>query len=156
MTGDRIEATYHVETPHPLLEAAEAMAGEQSSGTFVDVPGETEKLRERHAGRVEEVVELGTNHEPSLPGTSPPEDADRPLEYVEAEVTVSFPVRNTGSDLPNLRTMVAGNLFELRQFSGLRLKDIDLPADFAAEFPGPQFGIEGTRPTLASRSASRP
>jgi len=144
MTSDRITATYHVETAHPLLDAAEAMAGEQSSGTFVDVPGETADLRERHAGRVEEVVELGTVREPSLPGISPPEDPGA-AEYTEAEVTISFPVENIGADLPNLRTMVAGNLFELRQFSGLRLKDVDLPASYASEFPSPQFGIDGTR-----------
>lgn len=142
---DRIRATYHVETAHPLMDAAEAMAGEQSSGTFVDVPGETEELQERHAARVEEVIELEVTDEPSLPGTSPPDGTDGTREYTRAEVTLSFPVENIGADLPNLRTMVAGNLFELRQFSGLRLKDLELPASFASEFPGPQFGIEGTR-----------
>jgi ribulose-bisphosphate carboxylase large chain len=40
---------------------------------------------------------------------------------------------------------VAGNLFELREFSGLRLMDLDLPQAFAGAYPGPQFGIRGTR-----------
>jgi ribulose-bisphosphate carboxylase large chain len=40
---------------------------------------------------------------------------------------------------------VAGNLFELKQFSGLRLLDISLPEAFADAYPGPQFGIDGTR-----------
>ena len=40
---------------------------------------------------------------------------------------------------------VAGNLFELKQCSGLRLLDIRLPAAFAAAYPGPAYGVEGTR-----------
>ena len=142
--NERIRATYQIETAYPLLEAAESMAGEQSSGTFVDVPGESEELRERHAGRVEDIVELDVTDEPTLSGTTPPDD-EPAREYTRAEVTMSFPVENIGVDLPNLRTMVAGNLFELRHLSGIRLKDLGLPASYASEFPAPQFGIEGTR-----------
>lgn len=40
---------------------------------------------------------------------------------------------------------VAGNLFELRAVSGLRITDLQLPNSFALAYPGPQFGIEGTR-----------
>ena len=40
---------------------------------------------------------------------------------------------------------IAGNLFELRQVSGLRLTGLKLPPSFAAAYPGPAFGIEGTR-----------
>ena len=48
---DRIIATYLIETAHPLQQAAAAMAGEQSSGTFVAVPGETDELRQRHGAQ---------------------------------------------------------------------------------------------------------
>ena len=37
---DRIEADYLIETAEDPARAAEVMAGEQSSGTFVSVPGE--------------------------------------------------------------------------------------------------------------------
>ena len=41
---------------------------------------------------------------------------------------------------------VAGNLFELKQVSGLRLLDIRLPAAFARRpMPARSFGVEGTR-----------
>jgi hypothetical protein len=40
--GRTHHATYRVETPLELERAAAVLAGEQSSGTFVDVPGETE------------------------------------------------------------------------------------------------------------------
>src|SRR5262245_61941357 len=56
MTGTgpaRIEADYLLETAYPLEAAAEAIAGEQSSGTFVPVPGETPELKARAAARVE-------------------------------------------------------------------------------------------------------
>jgi ribulose-bisphosphate carboxylase large chain len=145
----RILARYLIETSHPLSAAAESMAGEQSSGTFVDVPGETDELRERHGARVERIDELGTVSEPSLPGSTPPEGtSESDATYTRAEVDLSFPFENVGPSLPNLLTTVAGNLFELAPFSGLRLRDLEVPDEFAEACPGPQFGIEGTRELL--------
>lgn len=135
----RIEADYVIETPDDPRQAAQAMAGEQSSGTFVSVPGETPELRERSAARVEELVELDSVGEGYLPGGMSGE------RYRRAHVTLSWPLDNIGPDLPNLMATVAGNLFELRQFSGLRLLDLRLPEEFATAYPGPRFGIEGTR-----------
>ena len=57
-TSDRILATYWIETPGPLEQAAQALAGEQSTGTFVRVPGETEELRRRFSARVERLTPL--------------------------------------------------------------------------------------------------
>ncbi len=62
--GSRIEADYLIETALDPHEAAEAMAGEQSSGTIVPVPGETPELKARAAARVEalepvSMIELG-------------------------------------------------------------------------------------------------
>ena len=65
---DRIEATYYVETPYPLADAAAVMAGEQSSGTFVAIPGETEELKMQYAARVEYIEELNVATQPSLSG----------------------------------------------------------------------------------------
>jgi ribulose-bisphosphate carboxylase large chain len=58
---------------------------------------------------------------------------------------LSWPIENMGASLPNLMSTIAGNLFELRQVSGLRLTGLRLPAAFATAYPGPAFGIEGTR-----------
>jgi ribulose-bisphosphate carboxylase large chain len=41
---ERITGTYFIETPLSLAKAVEVLAGEQSSGTFVAVPGETAEL----------------------------------------------------------------------------------------------------------------
>jgi ribulose-bisphosphate carboxylase large chain len=50
-----------------------------------------------------------------------------------------------GPSLPNLLATVAGNLSELKAFSGLKLLDMVLPADFLDVYQGPQFGVRGTR-----------
>lgn len=136
----RIVARYWIETSFPLAAAAETMAGEQSSGTFVKVLGETEELKNRHAARVERIVELDSASTPSLPGARARGDL-----YRRAEVTVSWPLENLGPSLPNLMATVAGNLFELQQFSGLKLLDIQLPDAFRDAYQGPQFGVAGTR-----------
>ena len=65
----RIEADYLIETAWPLAEAAEEMAGEQSSGTFLPIPGETPELKARAAARVEALEDLGPVEAPSLPAS---------------------------------------------------------------------------------------
>ena len=57
---ERITATYYIETPYAPGKAAAVLAGEQSSGTFVAVPGETEELKQRFAARVESVELIET------------------------------------------------------------------------------------------------
>jgi ribulose-bisphosphate carboxylase large chain len=143
--ADRIRARYHIETAFPLEQAAEVMAGEQSSGTFVRVPGETDELREQHAARVEGIQELDATSVPSLPGAAVPKGSAGPPVYRRAEVWLSWPLSNLGLSLPNLMATVAGNLFELKQFSGVRLLNLRLPEAFLDAYPGPQFGVQGTR-----------
>lgn len=143
MKGDRVYARYWIESAIPLEDAAAIMAGEQSTGTFIPVPGETDELRENHAARVEQVVELESAGAPSLPGAAKSKSA--PAIYRRAEVTVSWPISNMGTSLPNLLSTVAGNLFELKPFSGLKLLDVKLPPCFLDSYQGPQFGVAGTR-----------
>lgn len=144
VSGERLVAKYLIETPYPVEEAVEVLAGEQSTGTFIKVPGETDQIRHLHRARVEKIDELETSPTPALPGAKPPRGTGKPT-YTRAEVTVSFPEHNFGPSIPNLLATVAGNLYELREFSGLRLLDLEIPASFSKRYPGPQFGIEGTR-----------
>jgi ribulose-bisphosphate carboxylase large chain len=141
---DRILATYWIETPFAVERAAEVVAGEQSSGTFVSVPGETPQLKQRHGARIEKITLLDSVDIPSLPGVRRPKNSDK-ARYQRAEVVLSFPFENIGANLPTLVSTVCGNLYELSDHSGLRLLDLELPDAFAAAYPGPQFGIEGTR-----------
>ena len=145
MSQDRVLATYLIETPHSLEHAAAVIAGEQSSGTFVSVPGETSELKERFAAQVLRVEPLDTVREPSLPGSKPPRAAAGRPEYRRGQVVISFPLHNFGPSLPSLLATVAGNLYELQELSGVRLVDLELPQAFAERYPGPAFGIDGTR-----------
>lgn len=140
---ERFTATYEIETPDSPEEAADAMAGEQSASTFVDVPGKTAELQRRHGAEVVDVTELETTETPTLPGVEPgPATVE---EYTRAEVRIAFPLENVGISVPNLRTTVAGNVFEMQPLSGVRLVDIDVPSEYGSQCPTPQFGVEGTR-----------
>jgi ribulose-bisphosphate carboxylase large chain len=140
----RIFARYEVETAFPLEDAISVMAGEQSSGTFLQVPGETAELKERSGARVEWIRQTDTVAGPSLPGARVPKGVAEPV-WRRADTMISWPIENMGPSLPNLLATVAGNLFELQQFSALRLVEISLPDEFRNVYPGPQFGVSGTR-----------
>lgn len=138
----RLEADYLVETAADPYRAVEIMAGEQSSGTFVPVPGETPELKARSAARIERLELLDEPVPgPALPTTAPVD----PAKLRRARATLSWPMDNLGPSLPNMLATVGGNLFELRQFTGLRVEDIRLPQAFADRYGGPRFGIAGTR-----------
>jgi ribulose-bisphosphate carboxylase large chain len=137
---ERIFATYLIETPLAVERAAAVLAGEQSSGTFVAVPGETEELKIRFAARIEKITPLETVTEPALPGCQ-----SAGGKFQRAEVVVSWSLENMGYNLPALVSTVQGNLYELSQFSGLKLVDIEFPPSFAKHFRGPKFGIAGCR-----------
>src|SRR5688572_3688636 len=98
----RIVARYWIETAFPVEQAVEVLAGEQSSGTFVKVPGETPELRERHAARVERIVELDSSSTPSLPGAGVPKGVNGSALYRRADIAISWPLENLGPSLPNL------------------------------------------------------
>lgn len=128
----RVRASYLLETSLDPAVVAAGIAGEQSSGTFIALPQEDEALKERAAARVESLTEVAP--------------ADRPVaEGRRYAMTLSWPLANFGASLPNLVATVAGNLFELKQVAALKLLDIELPPAFAEAYPGPGFGVAGTR-----------
>ncbi len=137
---ERLTAHYLIETALPVEKAAATLAGEQSSGTFVAVPGETEELKQRFAARVEKITELESVAAPAIPTGRAPAAG-----YKRALVTVSWAIENFGHNLPAIVSTVQGNLYELAQFSGLKLVDLEFPASFAAKFRGPAFGVAGCR-----------
>jgi ribulose-bisphosphate carboxylase large chain len=144
MLSSRIEADYLLETPADPRRVAELMAGEQSSGTFIAIPGETAELKERVAAQVVrlEILDEATTS-PSLPSAGV--NLDPGTRIRRAHVTLSWPLDTLGPSLPNLLATVAGNLFELKPVTGLRLLDVRLPPEFGASYPGPRFGVAGTR-----------
>jgi len=137
---ERIVATYFIETPFSPGAAAQVLAGEQSSGTFVAVPGETAALKERFAARVESIEQLETVDQPAIPGATSTRG-----KYHRAIVKVSWSMENFGYNLPVLISTLQGNLYEIKQFTGLKLMDIELPSSFGTHYRGPAFGIDGCR-----------
>ena len=128
--SDRINASYQLSTSADPQRTAALIAGEQSSGTFIAIPGEDEALKARAAA---------TYNIQAL--------EDQPVEgdVRHYRLTLSWPLANIGPSLPNLMATMAGNLYELRPVKSLRLLDFDLPRAFADAYPGPAFGIAGTR-----------
>ncbi|AWK06429.1 ribulose 1,5-bisphosphate carboxylase [Flavobacterium crocinum] len=137
---ERVFAEYLIETPYDVEQASAVLAGEQSSGTFVSVPGETEELKKRFAARVEDIQLLDLADEPSIPGGSIPGK-----KYQKARVKVSWSIENFGYNLPVLISTLQGNLYEITQFTGLKLMDFEVPDSFQIHFKGPKFGIQGSK-----------
>ena len=146
MTAPHVIATYIIETSLPLEHAAEVLAGEQSTGTFVRIQRESDDLRARFAAQVESLEEIPLTGASPLPGS-----VGDPATRRRARLRIRFPLENFGPSLPNLLAAVAGNLFEIKQLSAIKLVDLDLPPAFAERYAGPQFGVAGTR-----RLMSRP
>jgi ribulose-bisphosphate carboxylase large chain len=136
----RFEADYILETSVAPEKAAATIAGEQSSGTFMALPGETAELKARSAAQVVRLEDLGPVDGPALPGAARPDAPHR-----RVAITLSWPLGNTGTSLPNILATVAGNLFELSCVAGLRLTALRFPPEMVAASPGPAFGIAGTR-----------
>lgn len=147
---ERIVAEYLLETPFPVADVAAMMAGEQSSGTFVRVAGETDALRERAAAVVSRLEPLEKAVTPTLHSAF----AERKRmhgPWQRARVRIDYPVANIGSNLPTLAATVAGNLFDLGEVTGLKLMSLDLPASYRNRFAQPSQGIAGTRQVLGIR-----
>lgn len=141
---ERFEASYLIETPLDPAKVAEIMAGEQSSGTFTRVAGETDELRARTRATVTSVEELDSASQPSLPNAwLARKRVAGP--WRRARVTISFPIANVGANLPTLASIVAGNLFDLGEVTGLRLDSLTLPSGYRRRFALPRQGIAGTR-----------
>ena len=133
-----IRVTYRVETPGDPEAMGAKIASDQSTGTFVPVPGETPELKARVAARVVAVRPLEPASQPSFP-----QEGDGP--FNRADVDIEFPLEAVGTDLAALMTIAIGGVYSIKGLSGIRVVDMALPAAFGAAHPGPQFGMAGTR-----------
>lgn len=134
---DQIRVTYRIETPGSIAALAAKIAADQSTGTFTDLPGETEALKARHAARVERIDPLPDAETPGFP-------IDTPGPFHRADVTIAWPLEAIGTDIAALMTITVGGVHAIRGLTGVRVMDFDLPSAFAGH-PGPQFGIAGSR-----------
>ena len=134
-----ITLTYRIETPGSVEAMANKIASDQSTGTFVAVPGETEELKARVAARVLAIRPLEASFSPTWPEAEPGKRLNR------ADVDIAFPLDAIGTDLAALMTIAIGGVFSIKGMTGIRIVDMKLPEAFKAAHPGPQFGIDGSR-----------
>ncbi|MDQ0320763.1 ribulose-bisphosphate carboxylase large chain [Pararhizobium capsulatum DSM 1112] len=135
-----IIVTYRIETPGSVEAMATKIASDQSTGTFVPVPGETEELKARVAARVLAIRPLEDAERPTW---QEPGSDKRPIR--RADVDIVFPMDAVGTDLSALMTIAIGGVYSIRGMTGIRIVDLKLPKEFRGAYPGPQFGIPGTK-----------
>ncbi|TJV38459.1 MAG: ribulose 1,5-bisphosphate carboxylase [Mesorhizobium sp.] len=133
-----ITLTYRIETSGSMEALAAKIASDQSTGTFVALPGETEELKARVAARVLAIRHLPDAEQPSIPeaGTGP---------FRRADVDIAFPFDAIGTDLSALMTIAIGGTYSIKGLSGIRVVDMKLAQEFRGAHPGPQFGVAGSR-----------
>ncbi|MDO9418431.1 3-oxo-isoapionate-4-phosphate decarboxylase OiaX [Pararhizobium sp.] len=135
-----ITVTYRIETTGSVEAMAAKIASDQSTGTFVALPGETEELKARVAARVTGIRPLEDAAYPSWPEAT---EGHGPIR--RADVDIAFPMDAVGTDLSALMTIAVGGVFSIRGMTGIRVVDLHLPEEFRGAYPGPQFGLAGSR-----------
>ncbi|ASY73133.1 ribulose bisphosphate carboxylase [Sinorhizobium fredii USDA 205] len=135
-----IRITYRIETPGDVEALAARIASDQSTGTFVPVPGETDELKARVAARVVAIRHLEPTDRPCWP-----EEAGEAKRFNRGEADIDFPLDALGTDLSALMTVAIGGVYSIKGMTGVRIVDMQLPPEFAAAHPGPQFGVAGSR-----------
>lgn len=116
-----VKATYYVEADRPLDKVAREIAAEQSTGTWTEVAAEKE-VHEHLGARVASVK--------------------------DNIIVIDFPVDIFEPDnIPQILSVVAGNLFGLGGLKACKLIDVDF-SPLVGNYRGPEFGIREVRKML--------
>ena len=116
---------YRVDSDLPIETAGKRIAEEESTGTWTRPTTLTDEIFERYGAKV-----------------------------VKAEgdmTTIGYPLVDFSGEIgeiPQILSIVAGNLFGLDSLDGVRLDDISFPPKMIDRYPGPDFGIPGLRKIL--------
>ena len=116
---------YRVTTDLPMEKAAEAIAAEQSTGTWTGISTLNHQIFEDLGARV--------------------------VDITGDEVIVEFPTDDFSIEVgsvPQILSVIAGNLFGLGALKGVRLEDVTFPKEILRQYKGPKFGVEGIRKAL--------
>ena len=132
-------ATYLMGAPKEadIIHRATSVALEQTTGTWSRLPGETEEIRHRSAGRV-----VGIYSVPDYESKGSISDQVSLRWYT---VRIAFPWINFYDNLPLLLSTVIGNVSAM---DNLKLVDLDFPKAYLQQFAGPRFGVSGVRALL--------
>jgi len=135
--GEYVIASYFLQVPlgTDVIARCLGFATEQTTGTWVDVPGETPELRREHAAKLVGLTEM-PDYETGLP---------QGVDTRSFIVRLAFPWVNFGDSLAMLISTIPGNI----SFGfPVKLVDIEFPDVYLAKFQGPKFGIGGIRELL--------
>ena len=101
---DYVFTEYTVKTDEEMKNVAAAIAAEQSTGTWTAVSGLDKEIFSRYAGKVTKI------------------DGNK--------ITVAYPADDFSIDIggvPQILSVIAGNLFGLSEAQGIRLEDVFFP-----------------------------
>jgi 2,3-diketo-5-methylthiopentyl-1-phosphate enolase len=135
--GKYVIATYFTQTPleTDIIKRCLGFATEQTTGTWVDVPGETQELRKEHAAKLVGLFEV-PDYETGLPSET---------DVRSFVIRLAFPWVNFGDSFPMFLSTIPGNI----SFGfPVKLLDVEFPDVLLSKFSGPKFGIEGIRKLL--------
>ncbi len=116
---------YRVSTDLPMEKAAEAIAAEQSTGTWTGIATLDRSIFDSLGARI-------TSIEGDI-------------------VTAEFPAEDFSIEVgsvPQILSVISGNLFGLGALKGVRLEDVTFPKSILEQFKGPKFGAKGIRDAL--------
>lgn len=116
---------YRVSTDLPMEKAAEAIAAEQSTGTWTGISTLDRTIFDHLGARITSI------------------DGDI--------VTAEFPADDFSIEVgsvPQILSVISGNLFGLGALKGVRLEDVTFPKAILEQFKGPKFGAAGLRKAL--------
>jgi 2,3-diketo-5-methylthiopentyl-1-phosphate enolase len=125
-------ATYYCSIPkeYDMLDIGAFMAVEQSTGTWVPVPGETPEIRAKHVAKV-----IGVYEAPYYEWGLPDNITER--QYI---VQIAFPSVNFEDKFSMLLTSTVGNI---SMVPNLKVIDLRIPKETLKRYQGPRFGIDG-------------
>jgi ribulose-bisphosphate carboxylase large chain len=138
MPDEMIVLTYRIETPGSVEALAAKIASDQSTGTFVELPGETPELKSRVAARVLSLRPLEPAARSALPGVEA-------TSFNRADAEIGFPLEAVGTDLSAVMTICIGGAYSIKELTGIRVVDMKLPEAFRGVHPGPRYGVAGSR-----------
>ncbi|MBQ4412424.1 MAG: ribulose 1,5-bisphosphate carboxylase large subunit [Candidatus Methanomethylophilus sp.] len=116
---------YRVTTDLPMEKAAEAIAAEQSTGTWTGISTLNDEVFRNYAAKVTAI------------------DGDM--------VTIAFPEADFSikvGAVPQILSVISGNLYGLNALKGVRLEDVEFPKGILRQYKGPKFGDAGLREIL--------
>jgi len=129
--GDEIDkdayvvCKYRVTTDLSIEKAAQAIAAEQSTGTWTGISTLNDDVFDNYAAKVTAI------------------DGDM--------VTVAYPEEDFSIEvgaIPQILSVISGNLYGLDALKGVRLEDVDFPSGILKKYKGPKFGDAGLRKIL--------